>query len=155
MSDLNLGQYFKLSEFTKSVTAKRLGLNNNPSHADIVDMLRLVQWVLDPLRHESERPIVITSGYRSKELNTAIGGSSTSQHCRGQAADIEDSAGDNAFLFDFIVRKLDFDQLIWEFGNDDQPDWIHVSYNIGKNKLEVLRAYKQEGKTCYEPYPFT
>jgi hypothetical protein len=102
-------------------------------------------------------PIHISSGYRSKALNTAIGGSLTSQHCSGEAIDIDmDGSANkvtNKMVFDFIKSHLNFDQLIWEFGTKDAPDWVHVSFESnGKQRKQVLRAVRQGGKPTYAPY---
>jgi hypothetical protein len=100
-------------------------------------------------------PINISSGYRSKALNHYIGGSLNSQHCEAKAADIDMDGMTNATnkeVFDFIKDTLDFDQLIFEFGTKDAPDWVHVSYNGAKNRKQVLRALKVNGKTAYAPY---
>jgi hypothetical protein len=101
-------------------------------------------------------PILISSGYRSKELNTAIGGSLTSQHCQGEAIDIDmDGAGtiSNADVFNYIKDELNFDQLIWEFGDLKNPDWVHVSYeSTGKQRKQILKAVKVGGKTLYKPF---
>jgi hypothetical protein len=144
-NDLYLGQHFTLSEFTKSVTAKRLGIDNVPSSEDIVNLLYLTQHVLDPIRTNLSEPIIITSGFRNDKLNTAIGGSLISQHRLGQAADIELASGWNANIFNYAINKLDFDQLIWEFGDDQDPDWVHISYTLDGNRREVLRATKTKG----------
>ena len=87
-------------------------------------------------------------------MNTAIGGSSRSQHCLGEAIDIDDvySKANNADFFNYIKDKLEFDQLIWEFGDNEQPDWVHVSYRLAKNRMNVLKAIRENGKTKYLPY---
>jgi len=95
-------------------------------------------------------PIFISSGYRSPHLNISIGGISTSQHCKGEALDL-DADGYNYKLFNYIFENLDFDQLIWEFGDDKNPAWVHVSYKIDENRNQVLKAYKDEqGRTKYK-----
>jgi hypothetical protein len=108
--------------------------------------------VFEPLRSWVGGPIKINSFFRSPKLNTAIGGSSKSQHCKGQAIDIDDTFGraTNAEMYHFIKDHLDFDQMIWEFGDDDNPDWVHVSYvSEKKNRRRCLKAYKEKGKTKY------
>ena len=102
-------------------------------------------------------PIHISSGYRSAELNKCIGGSSTSQHCNGEAIDIDMDGSPNGvtnkMVFDYIKDNLEFDQLIWEFGTSENPDWVHVSYeSTGKQRKQILKAVKANGKTTYEPY---
>jgi len=115
-------------------------------------MIKLAEEVFEPLRAYVGGPIKINSFYRSPKLNKAIGGSSKSQHCHGQAIDIDDTYGKmtNAEMFKFIRENLDYDQMIWEFGNDDNPDWVHVSY-VSKqdNRQRCLLAYKNNGKTKY------
>ena len=107
--------------------------------------------VFEPIREHFNQPIYISSFYRSPELNTAIGGSKNSQHCKGEALDIDDVFGTvtNADIFNYIKERLDFDQLIWEFGDDQNPAWVHVSYRLGNNRRRILKAYKSQGKTAY------
>ena len=105
-----------------------------------------------PLRKEVGGPIKVNSFFRSPELNKAIGGSIKSQHCHGQAIDIDDTFGykKNAEMYYFIKSELDFDQMIWEFGTDANPDWVHISYvSPEKNRNRCLKAYKENGKTKY------
>ena len=141
----------------KSTTATRLGIDNVPN-ADGLDNIRITCFkVYDPACDYFGRRLPIASFYRCPLLNAKIGGSSTSQHCNGQAVDIDcDGLGTarvtNALLFDFIRKRLDFDQLIWEFGTDANPDWVHVSYNPGRNRREVLKAERIKGRTTYTPY---
>ena len=136
-----------------SITAKRLGLNNEPTEEHLEAMGTLANKVFEPLREYVGGPIKINSFYRGVELNKAIGGSYTSQHCKGQAMDIDDSYGhkSNAAMFNFIRENLDFDQMIWEFGDDKNPDWVHVSYvSEEQNRNRCLQAYKENGKTKYK-----
>lgn len=114
-------------------------------------MQALAENVFEPLREHFGHPIYITSFYRSPELNKAIGGSPRSQHCKGQAIDIDDVIGSstNADFFNYIKDNLEFDQLIWEFGNNDSPNWVHVSYNTDNNRGNILKASKENGKTKY------
>lgn len=114
-------------------------------------MQALAENVFEPLREHFGHPIYITSFYRSPELNKAIGGSPSSQHCKGEAIDIDDVIGEstNADFFNYIKDNLDFDQLIWEFGNDGSPNWVHVSYRASNNRGNVLKAVKENGKTKY------
>jgi hypothetical protein len=111
--------------------------------------------VFQPIREHFGKPIIISSGYRSKELNTAIGGALSSQHCQGEAIDIDmdGTSITNAQIFNFIKDNLNFDQMIWEFGTDVNPDWVHVSYDsAGKQRKQILKAIKKGGKTIYAPY---
>lgn len=141
-------KYFTLQELTKSATAKRKGINNDPSIAVCERLTALVTWVLDPLREVYGKPIIVTSGYRCQKLNRAVGGAARSQHVWGEAADIrsvEDTPEENKKLFDLIVQlQLPFDQLI----NEYNFDWVHVSYS-GKHRREKLKALKVAGKTQY------
>lgn len=148
---MKLSENFTLAELTKSSTAKRLGIENTPDPQQLENLVELCQKVLQPLR-DAIGPIRISSGLRVPALNKAIGGSSTSQHCaiNGAAADID--IDDNKKVFDYIKNNLQFDQLIWEFGNEKQPDWVHVSYHYGHNRGQVLKAIKKDGKTKYVPY---
>lgn len=154
---MKLSKNFTLKEMTRSVTAKRRDIDNTPDEQQIENLAELCEKVLQPLR-DLMGPIVITSGYRSPALNTAIGGSATSQHCaiKGAAADIDICTGDcdykNAEVFHNIKDNFVFDQLIWEFGSESCPDWVHVSYNYGKNRKQILKAVKKNGKTKYLNY---
>jgi len=138
-----LSKNFALDEFIKSKTANKLGINNDPGPVEIARLQALVTNVLQPLRNAMGFPIVITSGYRSKALNTAIGGAFNSQHMKGEAADIVGS--NKAQMFNYIKDNLPFDQLIWEAGNDSQPEWIHVSYKNVGNRKQVLRYTPGQG----------
>lgn len=148
---MNISEHISLKEAIRSNTAKRLGINNMPDNDTLVTMQITAQHVFEPIRNKFNEPIYISSFYRCPELNTAIGGSTRSQHCKGEAIDIDDvySKATNADFFNYIKEKLEFDQLIWEFGNDEQPDWVHVSYNLGKNRMRILKAVKQNGRTQY------
>jgi hypothetical protein len=149
-----LSAHFNLAEFTRSESAKRHGVSNEPTPEHIKNIKILCERVLEPIRMKFG-PIIISSGYRSKVLNHYIGGSLRSQHCEGKAADIDmDGMNDvlNIDIFNYIKNNLEFDQLIYEFGNPLNPDWVHVSYNEGKNRKQVLRAIKVNGKTAYSPY---
>ena len=135
-----------------SRTALRLNINNTPTKEHKANMVELAENIFEPLRMWVGGPIKINSFYRSPELNKAIGGSAKSQHCHGQAIDIDDTFGraTNAEMFEFIKEHLDFDQMIWEFGDDDNPNWVHVSYVSAKdNRNRCLKAYKENGKTKY------
>jgi len=136
-----------------SITATRLGVDNKPNEEQLKNMKLIAQEVFEPLRAYVGGPIKINSFFRSPELNKAIGGSTKSQHCHGQAIDLDDTFGrcTNAEMFEFIKNNLDFDQIIWEFGNDKNPDWVHVSYvSPEKNRNRCLKAYRQNNKTNYK-----
>lgn len=151
---MRLTTNFTLSEFTRSESAKRHGVSNEPTPEHLENIIVLCEKVLEPLRLKFGT-INISSGYRSKSLNHYIGGSLKSQHCEGKAADLDmDGVGNvtNKEIFEYIQLNLDFDQMIWEFGDNNKPDWVHVSYNGAKNRKQVLRALKVNGKTAYAPY---
>ena len=151
---MQITAHFNLAEFTRSESAKRHGVSNQPTAEHLENIKILCEKVLEPIRMKFGT-INISSGYRSKVLNHYIGGSLRSQHCEGKAADIDmDGMGDviNIDIFNYIKNSLEFDQLIYEFGNPLNPDWVHVSYNEGKNRKQVLRAVKVNGKTAYSPY---
>ena len=135
-----------------SITATRRGLNNTPNVGQLLNMKLLAEKVFEPLRDWVRGPIRINSFFRGPELNIAIGGSSKSQHCHGQAVDIDDGGckKTNAEMYAWIKDNLDFDQMIWEFGTDDNPNWVHVSYvSEEDNRNRCLKAYKDKGKTKY------
>jgi len=138
-----LSKNFSLDEFLKSNTAKKLNIVNQPSALEVARLQALVNNVLQPLRDAMGYPINITSGYRSPALNTAIGGAVNSQHMKGEAADFVGS--NNAQMFNYIKDNLPFDQLIWEAGNNTNPDWIHVSYKGIGNRKQVLRYMPGQG----------
>ena len=144
-----------MKEATRSATALRLGLDNTPTEEHLDNMKLLASKIFAPLRSWVGGPIRINSFYRGPELNKAIGGSTKSQHMIGQAVDIDDTYGykTNAEMFNYIRGNLDFDQMIWEFGDNKNPDWVHVSYvNPGENRNKCLVAYRQDGKTRYSLY---
>ncbi len=153
---MKISKHLTLEECTRSATADRLGIvNNNPNQSIIENMQLLAEKVFEPIREHFKTPIYVSSMYRGLNLNQAIKGSITSQHCSGQAMDIDmDSKGKptNKDIFDFIKKNLEFDQMIWEFGNDKQPDWVHVSYTSAKNRKQILKAKKINGKTTYENF---
>jgi len=154
---MKLSQHLDLAEVTRSDSAKRKGISNMPTPEHIENFKKLAENIFEPIRKHFGVPILISSGYRSKALNTAIGGSLTSQHCSGEAIDIDmDGTANgvtNKMVFEYIKANLNFDQLIWEFGTKDAPDWVHVSFeSTGKQRKQVLRATKSSGKTIYKPY---
>ena len=147
-----ISKHVSYKEGVYSITATRLGIDNTPGDDQLHFMEIIAEKVFEPLREWVGGPIKINSFYRCPELNKAIGGSATSQHCKGQAMDIDDALGraTNAEMFNWIKENLDFDQMIWEFGDDDNPNWIHISYvSEEKNRNRCLRAYKDKGKTIY------
>jgi zinc D-Ala-D-Ala carboxypeptidase len=140
------------AEATNSPTAKRLGFKNEPNKTQKASMATLAENIFEPLRKGlGDDPLRITSFFRSEESNTAVGGSKTSQHCKGEAMDIEGVESTNAEVFEYIKDHLPFDQLIWEFGNDDEPAWVHVSH-ASRNRAQILKAVKKNGKTTYALY---
>ena len=154
---MQLSAHLSLAEVTRSDSAKRKGISNQPTPEHIENFKKLAEKVFEPIRKHFGVPIHISSGYRSKALNEAIGGSLTSQHCSGEAIDIDmdgsASGVSNADVFKYIKDHLEFDQLIWEFGTDKNPDWVHVSYeSSGKQRKQILKAVKVGGKTAYKPY---
>ena len=150
---MKLSKHLDLSEVIRSESAKRNGISNMPTKEHIANFMLLAEKIFEPVREHFGVPIRISSGYRSKELNAKIGGSATSQHCKGQAVDIDmdGTSLTNKQIFDYIKDNLPFDQLIWEFGNEDNPDWVHVSYVL-KPRKEILKAFKIKGETKYFPY---
>ena len=149
---MKISDHITYAEAIHSNTAKRKGVDNTPNPNQIESMKLLAEKVFEPLREAVDAPIKINSFFRCEELNKAIGGSSKSQHCQGRAIDIDDIYGhvSNAFMYYYIKDNLDFDQLIWEFGTDDSPDWVHVSYvDEDSNRKRCLKAYRENGKTKY------
>jgi hypothetical protein len=147
-----ISKHISYKEATRSATALRLGIDNIPNEYHLQNMEMVAKKVFEPLREAVNAPIKINSFYRCEELNKAIGGSSKSQHCQGRAIDIDDVYGNvsNAYMYYYIKDNLDFDQLIWEFGTNDSPDWVHVSYvDEDSNRKRCLRAIKENGKTKY------
>ena len=154
---MKISPHLSLAELTRSQTAKRNGIDNMPTAEHLENFKILAEKVFEPIREHFKTPIFISSGYRSKELNDFINGSPNSQHCKGQAIDIDMDGGNgevtNRMIFDFIKNKLDFDQLIWEFGTDFNPDWVHVSYVKTGNRKQKLKAVRKNGKTSYVNLP--
>ena len=149
---IRISKHISYKEATRSATALRLGIENVPNEYELQNMEMVAKKVFEPLREAVDAPIKINSFFRCEELNKAIGGSSKSQHCQGRAIDIDDIYGhvSNAFMYYYIKDNLDFDQLIWEFGTDDSPDWVHVSYvDEDSNRKRCLKAYRENGKTKY------
>jgi hypothetical protein len=150
---MNLTKNFTLSELTKSETALRRGLNNEPTQEIISALQLLAVNVLQPVRDHYAKGVKVNSGYRSPEVNAAVGGSRTSDHCKGQAADIEIPGVANAELAEYIKERLQFTQLILEFYTQGVPDsgWVHVSYDPSNLKKQVMTAVRRDGKTVYLP----
>jgi len=148
---MKLSENFSLAEFTKSQTATRRGIDNTPGEDHLEAAKELFENVVQPVRDQFG-PTVINSGYRGPELNEAVGGSSKSQHCKGEAVDIEVPGVPNAEVAAWIEENLDFDQLILEFYTPGIPDsgWVHVSYKTEDNRKSVLTAMKENGKTVYK-----
>jgi len=153
---MNISKNLELSELTRSDSAKRSGISNMPTPAHIENLKLLASKVFEKVRDHFGRPIRISSGYRSAALNKITkGASTTSQHSRGEAIDIDmdNTEISNAQVFNYILDNLEFDQLIWEFGTDKNPDWVHVSYSsTGKQRKQVLKAIKSAGVTKYVTY---
>jgi len=150
---MNLSANFSLKELTKSDTATRLGIDNTPDEETIDNLKTLCDKVLQPVREHFGKSVTVNSGYRSPELNSspAVGGSKTSDHCKGMAADIEIAGIANADLAQWIMDNLDYTQLILEFYTQGIPDsgWVHVSYDPNNLKKQELTAVKVAGKTQY------
>jgi hypothetical protein len=148
-----ISKHVSVKEGVYSITATRLGIDNEPNKEQFANMKLLAEEIFEPLRAYVGGPIKINSFFRCPELNKDIGGSSKSQHCYGQAMDIDDTFGrcTNAEMFEFIKNHLDFDQMIWEFGDDDNPNWVHVSYvSPTENRNRCLKAYKENKITKYK-----
>lgn len=152
-----LSAHLSVAEYIQSDTAKRKGIDNSmtPEHTENAKVL--AEKVFEPIRIHFGKPIYRSSGYRSKALNSAIGGSATSEHCTAEAIDLDqDGRGTgvtNRMVFEFIKDNLIFNQLIWEFGDSENPDWVHVSYKVnGTNRKQILKAVREGGATKYIPY---
>jgi hypothetical protein len=147
-----ISKHISYQEGIRSNTALRRGIDNTPGRYHKQNMEIVADKIFEPLREWVGAPIKINSFYRCEELNTAIGGSSSSQHCQGRAIDLDDTFGHktNAEMFQYIKENLSFDQLIWEFGDDNNPAWVHVSYvSQDQNRLRAMKAEKVNGKTTY------
>ena len=147
-----ISEHVSYKEGVYSATATRREIDNTPNNEQLDNMELIAEKVFEPLREWVGGAIKINSFFRCPELNKAIGGSSKSQHCHGQAIDIDDTYGvvANSEMYHYIKENLDFDQLIWEFGDDDNPNWIHVSYvSEDSNRRRCLKAYKEQGRSKY------
>ncbi|OZI09591.1 hypothetical protein BWI93_03140 [Siphonobacter sp. BAB-5385] len=151
-----ISTFVSYKEATASATAARLGIDNTPGTETLKRMAYVADRVHTPLREHFNIPIPVTSFYRSSKLNSAIGGARSSQHVKGEAMDLDLGSGVNGVqnrdLFEYIRKYLAFDQLIWEFGTGEDPDWVHVSLVKEGNRREILKATKVNGKTTYVPY---
>lgn len=152
---MQISEHLTLAELTRSESAKRNGISNMPTQMHLANLKLLAENVFEPIRSNFRCPIYISSAYRSIELNRVVKGSLTSQHCTGEAIDIDmdgtTNGVTNKMVFDYIKNNLEFDQLIWEFGNLDNPDWVHVSYeSTGKQRKQVLKAVRSNGTTNYK-----
>jgi len=151
---MKISDHITYAEAIHSNTAKRRGIDNTPNPTQVETMKITAEKIFEPLRKWVGGPIKVNSFFRSPELNTAIGGSKTSQHCKGQAVDIDDVFGykTNAEMYNWIKENLNFDQMIWEFGTDMNPNWVHISYVSDEdNRNRCLKAYKDEyNKTKYK-----
>ena len=147
-----ISKHISYHEGIRSNTALRLNINNTPDDYHITNMENLARYLFEPLRDWVGGPIKITSFYRSEKLNKAIGGSSRSQHCEGRAIDLDDTFGHktNAEMFNYIKENLSFDKMIWEFGDDDNPAWVHVSYDTAEaNRKKMYKAVSRNRRTIY------
>lgn len=151
---MKLTTNLSLAEVTYSATALRKGIANEPTVNHLINLKAVAENIFQPCRNHFGKPLRVTSGYRSKELNKAIGGSNNSQHSKGEALDMQSTEGyTNRDLFMFIKDHLEFDQLIGEFPDDmGEFAWVHCSYKAEGNRGEVLIAYKENGKTRYKKW---
>jgi len=150
---MKISDHITYAEAIHSNTAKRKSIDNTPSQTQVDAMKLLAEKVFEPLRKWVGGPIKVNSFFRSVTLNEAIGGVASSQHCKGQAIDIDDVYGykTNAEMYKWIQENLDYDQMIWEFGTDTQPNWVHISYvSKEENRNKCLKAYKENRKTKYK-----
>ena len=147
-----ISEHISYKEGTNSITAIRRGIDNTPNYEQLTNMELIAEKVFEPLREWTGGPIKINSFFRCPKLIKAIGGSKTSQHCKGLAMDIDDTFGvvANSDMYNYIKNNLDFDQMIWELGDDNNPNWVHISY-VSKedNRNRCLRASKSGGTTLY------
>ena len=148
---IRVSKNFALSEMVKSATAERLGVDNTPTDIHLVNLTHLAIHILQPVRDEFG-VITINSGYRGPKLNAAVGGSKTSQHCNGQAADFESFSTPNPDLAKWIANNLEFDQLILEFYDGVNPNsgWVHCSYNLMGNRKKIMTALKTKSGVQYK-----
>ena len=150
---MQLTTNFSLSELTKSETALRQNMDNTPGDVEIANLKLLAEKVLQPVRDHYGKGVKVNSGYRAPDVNASVGGSKTSDHCKGQAGDIEIPGVANAELAEWIKNNMKFTQIILEFYTPGVPDsgWVHVSYDPANLKCQCLTAMKENGKTVYKP----
>lgn len=151
----HISNHITYAEAVKSQTASRLGIPNSPNKRELEAMHRVAQNIFEPVRRDvaQGRALAISSFFRSADVNAAIGGGLTSQHCKGEAIDMDADLfgnGTNQEVFNYIRNNLEFDQLIWEFGTNDNPEWVHCSLKAAGNRRQVLRSYRQNGRTIYK-----
>ena len=149
---MRISKHISYKEATQSQTATRKGISNDPDAYQLQNMQLLAEKVFEPIREHFGVPIAINSFFRSQKLNKATGGAAGSQHTQGRAIDVDDTLGgvSNKQMFEYIKKNLDFDQLIWEFGDNNNPAWVHISYvSESENRRRVLKASKKNGKTIY------
>lgn len=152
----HISKHITYAEATKSNTAIRLGISNDPTSEQIEAMEHVAKMIFEPVRRDvaGGKPLLVSSFFRSEDVNSAVNGSLTSQHVKGEAIDIDADYFDNGTnreIFEYIRENLNFDQLIWEYGDDKNPAWIHVSLRKkGKNRKKVLRAERKSGRTEYK-----
>lgn len=144
-----LSKNLSLAEAIRSATALRHGIANDPTIEHTENLKRIAKHIFQPIRDYLGMPLFVSSGYRSKQLNSLINGSKTSDHMDGNAFDL-DNGDYNFAVFNYIKDHLSFNQLIWEFGTDQNPSWVHVSFVGADNRNQILKAYKNNGKTKYE-----
>jgi hypothetical protein len=150
---MKISAHISKNEGIRSITALRLGIDNTPGDSELQNMKLIAEKIFEPLRTYVGGPIKINSFFRNAKLNKAIGGSKKSQHCQGRAIDLDDSFGvmSNSTMFNWIQDHCDYDQLIWEYGDQYNPAWVHVSYvDPGSNRNRCLQAYRENGKTKYK-----
>jgi len=147
-----ISEHISYNEAVYSATAKRNGIKNKPTKKQVENMRLVAEKIFEPLRQWVGGPIKINSFFRNKATNIAVGGSSSSMHCQGLAIDLDDIHGykTNAEMFYYICEHLEFDVAIWEFGDDENPSWVHVSYRPDANRGKMLKAVKTNGRTKYE-----
>jgi hypothetical protein len=146
---MNLSRHVTIDEFIYSPTAIKKGIHNTMNATQVHNAIQLCENVFEPIRNHVGKPIKISSGFRCDQLNKLIGGASGSQHTKAEAFDLELT---DRKLFDWIIKNVEADQYIFEFGNDSHANWFHISYRKGNNRKQALRAIKIGGKTQYIPY---
>jgi zinc D-Ala-D-Ala carboxypeptidase len=145
---MKISEHLTLKEVTKSNTADRLDIDNTPTQEHLENLKIVAEKIFEPIRNHFNIPIGVSSGYRSEALNKAVKGSKTSHHCKGMALDIDaDMYGGvtNKEIFEFIRNNLEFTQLIWEYGTDEEPNWVHVGYDPNNLKKQLLKAVRGKG----------